>query len=258
MARILTPEAQFTNLAPPAWDAQGDTAQGPSFANGQMGCRKIINRQLIEVSSLVSGLAAIGRTNGAPIIITNTSQTTIPGPLALEFRNPSSNLTSKSFVASCASDSNAYMYPDGNNSGGLAPGASLTFTPVFEGASGYAVVLALVRVGKVSGSDPAKVDLTGTPGQSARRWRNHHLWSSQSVVYRNAQQSIVDTQLGLHQFHFFKIRSIRNGGLSLRSQPHRPCIGSNERHRNCAAQGDDRRSCRRSRRMGHSAPAHRR
>jgi hypothetical protein len=156
-------EPQFTNLAPPAWDPQSDSAQGPSFPNGQMGCRKIINRQLIDVSSLVSGLATIGRTNGAAIIVTNTSRTTIPGPLALEFQSPTRNLNSKSFVASCASDSNAYMYPDGNNSGDLAPGASLTFTPLLQGGLSYFVDLALVRVGKVRGSDPAKVDLTGTP-----------------------------------------------------------------------------------------------
>ena len=156
-------QAQFTNLAPPSWDANNDTSQGPAFPNGQMGCRKIINRQLIDVSTLVNGVAMINRTNGAPITITNSSQTTIPGPLALELLNPTQNLSNKSFVDSCASNSNAYMYSDSNNSGDLAPGASLTFTPKFEGATGsYYVALALVRVGKVNGSDPAKVDLTGT------------------------------------------------------------------------------------------------
>ena len=159
----LDAQAQFTDLAPPAWDPNDDTAQGPWFANGQLGCRKIINRQLVDVSTLVSSLGTFTRLSGAPITITNSSQTTIPGPLALKFGNPMQNLSNKNFVDSCAANQDSYLYPDGNNSGDLLPGASLTFTPQFDGSYGtYVASLTMVRVGKTRGSDPAKVDLTGT------------------------------------------------------------------------------------------------
>jgi hypothetical protein len=162
---------QFTNLAPPSYSPLNpdDTTQGPAFVNGQMGCRKIINRQLIDVSSLVSNVGSVFVTSGTALTITNTSQITIPGPVALRLTfskdqsNPP-NLINKNFVDYCTNGS-SYMYPDSGSTGDLAAAASLTFTPKFDGISNlyYDVDSALVRVGKTSGSDPAKVDLTGTP-----------------------------------------------------------------------------------------------
>jgi cytolysin (calcineurin-like family phosphatase) len=214
-------EAQFTNLAPPFWDTYKDSTQGPAFINGQMGCRKIINRQLIDVSNLVNGLGAFTRPSGAPITITNTSQATIPGPLALEFITPDNDITNKSFVDRCSTGGNVYMYPDGNNSGDLAPGASVTFTPV-TGAPGYfTTTLALVRVAKARGADPARVDLTGTqsnlpadgtitiygPPNQAFTATSSIESSTQNWISISSPSSKFD-QLGMAVFHYVLNRPV--------------------------------------------------
>ena len=156
-------------------NAPSNQSQGPAFVGGQAGCRKIINSRIVDVSRLVNN---VGTVNGgvSPITITNTSQSTIPGPLALEFAKlgDSDNLTSKSFVDRCANNTastangsqfggSSFMYPDNSYSGGLAPGASLTFTPSWLSGPPGTVDLMLVRAGFSKGASPAAVVLTGTP-----------------------------------------------------------------------------------------------
>ena len=162
----------FTNLkdavaVPNAYE------QGPSFVSGQMGCRKLINSRIVDVSSLVNNVGSVSGST-SPIIVTNTSQTTIPGPLALKFSGmgDSVNLTSKSFVDRCSSAASganidtggsSFMYPNDGYAGDLAPGASVKFTPIYAGSAPSTVNLKLVRTGLTKGASPASVDLTGTP-----------------------------------------------------------------------------------------------
>jgi hypothetical protein len=171
----------FTNLKVPVVDGvpsatltAAQEGQGPfSFVGGQAGCRKIINSRIVDVSSLAGGVGTVN-SGTIPISIKNTSQTTIPGPLALEFAGlgDSTNLTSKSFVDRCASGAaagvaqtggNSFMYPDNGYQGDLAPGASLTFTPTWAGTVPSTVDLMLVRAGLSKGASPFAVVLQGTP-----------------------------------------------------------------------------------------------
>jgi len=162
----------FTNLkdavaVPNAYE------QGPSFVSGQMGCRKLINSRIVDVSSLVNNVGSVSGST-SPIIVTNTSQTTIPGPLALKFSGmgDSVNLTSKSFVDRCSSAASganidtggsSFMYPNDGYAGDLAPGASVKFTPIYAGSAPSTVNLKLVRTGLTKGASPFSVDLIGTP-----------------------------------------------------------------------------------------------
>ena len=151
----------FTNLNPTP--ANGMSPQGPAFTGGQLGCRKLINSRIVDVSQLAPTPAGIP--SGNPITITNTSKTTIPGPIALEFEGLDAqggiDLTSKSFVDRCAAGGNSFMYPDNGSTGSLAPGKSLTFTPVYSAPA--APSYHLVRAGLSKGASPMTLTLVGTP-----------------------------------------------------------------------------------------------
>jgi len=151
----------FTNLSP---DPQnGMPHQGPAFTGGQPGCRKLINSRIVDVSKLAPTPAGIA--SGNPITITNTSSVTIPGPLALEFDGldyqNSIDLISKSFVDRCAVGGSSYQYSDDKNLGSLAPGKSLTFTPVYSATA--VPSYHLVRAGLSKGASTFAVNLIGTP-----------------------------------------------------------------------------------------------
>ena len=174
---------QFTNLAPPTWDSKhSDTIQGPAFAFGQKGCRKIINQRLIDVSSLAPA------TGSGPITVTNTSSLSIPGPLALGLsgmtgstcnlptdtrgcnysdRDLPPDVTNKSFVDRCvdtaAAPSTAFLFASNGNPITLSSGGTLSFNPAFTSAP-VALAAKLYRVSPWKGANPNLLDLVAPRG----------------------------------------------------------------------------------------------
>jgi hypothetical protein len=169
---------QFTNLAPPSWDPKhNDTVEGPAFALGQKGCRKIINQRLIDVSSLASA------TGSGPITVTNSSSLSIPGPLALGISGITGStcnlptdttgcnysdwglppdVTNKSFVDRCvdtaAAPSTAFLFANNGSPITLPPSDTLSFSPAFT-STPVALAIKLYRVSPWKGARPNALDL---------------------------------------------------------------------------------------------------
>lgn len=181
----LDPTPQFTNLAPPTWDPQHhDTVEGPAFAFGQKGCRKIINQRLIDVSSLAPA------TGSGPITVTNSASVSIPGPLALGISGISGStcnlptdttgcnysdqglppdVTNKSFVDRCvdtaAAPSTAFLFANTGNPITLPPNATLSFSPAFT-STPAALNAKLYRVSPWKGASPNSLDLVVPRGST--------------------------------------------------------------------------------------------
>ena len=153
-----TPQPEFTALNPDS----AASALNPSAT--QSGCRKLISSRVVDVSDLVNH----GELDGAAksILVTNTSSIAIPGPLALEFTgvgNTASDLENKAFVDRCSPGADSFLVPGNGSAAGLAPGASLSFSPLFAGSSNASAGEArLVRYAQARGADPAAVKLVRT------------------------------------------------------------------------------------------------
>jgi len=107
----------FTDLQPAPQN--GMPGQGPAFTEKQLGCRKLINSQIDELTSAQNEVSVTVSSDGTTYTVTNHSSKAIPGAVALQFANldyassagGAVNLTNKAFVDRCVQGANAYLLP---------------------------------------------------------------------------------------------------------------------------------------------------
>jgi len=155
----ITSPPHFTNLAPTYTD--GKPGQGPSFTEGQNGCRKLINMRIVEVGTGSATVAA----SGSPFQIGNTGPA-VGGLFAARIQGLDgtdvTNVTNKHFVDRCVQGANAYIWANNGNALTLNSGAKLAFTAQYAGSPSQTLTASIVHINQSHGSSPAVVSLSGS------------------------------------------------------------------------------------------------
>ena len=155
----ITSPSHFTNLASTYTDGKPD--QGPSFTEGQNGCRKLINMRIVDVGTGSATIAA----SGSPFQIGNTGPA-VKGLFAAKIQGLDgtdvTNVTNKSFVDRCVQGSNAYIWANGGNAFTLNGGADLAFTAQYAGSPSQTLTASIVHINQAHGASPAVVSLSGS------------------------------------------------------------------------------------------------